>query len=123
VEDAALDALEAELLGDGAAAGGLPTFHLTSASQGEAALAEVLRARAAGAPFAVAFVDMRMPPGWNGLQTIQQIWAVDPAIEVVICTAYSDLSTASSANWPARWHSSRPCCCWTSRLPASMKAK
>jgi PAS domain S-box-containing protein len=40
----------------------------------------------------MAFVDMRMPPGWDGLQTIEQMWKHDPYLEVVICTAYSDRS-------------------------------
>jgi signal transduction histidine kinase/HPt (histidine-containing phosphotransfer) domain-containing protein len=41
-------------------------------------------------PYATAFVDMRMPPGWNGIETIGQIWMADPRVQVVICTAYSD---------------------------------
>ena len=50
----------------------------------------VEQAVAAGTPYALAFVDMRMPPGWDGLQTIEQIWKADPEIQVVICTAFSD---------------------------------
>jgi two-component system NtrC family sensor kinase len=45
-----------------------------------------------GCPYAVAFVDMRMPPGWDGVETIEHLWQVDPALQVVICTAYSDHS-------------------------------
>jgi PAS domain S-box-containing protein len=37
-------------------------------------------------------VDMRMPPGWDGLETIRRLWQVYPELEVVICTAYSDHS-------------------------------
>jgi diguanylate cyclase (GGDEF)-like protein/PAS domain S-box-containing protein len=40
----------------------------------------------------MAFVDMRMPPGWDGVQTITKLWEVDPELQVVICTAYSDYS-------------------------------
>jgi signal transduction histidine kinase len=40
----------------------------------------------------MAFVDMRMPPGWDGLETIRRIWGVDPRVEMVICTAHSDRS-------------------------------
>jgi signal transduction histidine kinase len=40
--------------------------------------------------YALAFVDMRMPPGWDGLQTIERLWSVDPSLQVVICSAYSD---------------------------------
>jgi diguanylate cyclase (GGDEF)-like protein len=49
-----------------------------------------LLARSAGKPYALAFVDMRMPPGWDGLKTIEHLWQVDPAIQVVICSAHSD---------------------------------
>ena len=45
-----------------------------------------------GRPFALAFIDMRMPPGWDGLETIEHLWTVDPDVQVVICTAYSDYS-------------------------------
>jgi signal transduction histidine kinase len=40
----------------------------------------------------MAFVDVRMPPGWDGMETIRHIWQVDPEILIVICTAYSDRS-------------------------------
>ena len=43
-------------------------------------------------PYALAFVDMRMPPGWDGLETIKHLWAHDHHLQVVICTAYSDYS-------------------------------
>ena len=43
-----------------------------------------------GRPYAMAFVDMRMPPGWDGLETIERLWAVDPDVQVVICSAHSD---------------------------------
>jgi putative two-component system response regulator len=67
-------------------------FQLTSAYQGEEGLARVEESIAQGLPFAMAFVDVRMPPGWNGVETIQRIWEVDPRLQVVICTAYSDYS-------------------------------
>ena len=40
----------------------------------------------------MAFVDIRMPPGWDGVETVCRIWEVDPEILVVICSAYSDYS-------------------------------
>ena len=67
-------------------------FEIDSALQGQEALALVTAARAAGRPYALAFVDMRMPPGWDGLTTIVKLWEVDPDLQVVICTAYSDRS-------------------------------
>jgi DNA-binding LytR/AlgR family response regulator len=52
----------------------------------------VVRARQEQRPYAVAFVDMRMPPGWDGVETIEQLWKVEPALQVVICTAFIDFS-------------------------------
>jgi diguanylate cyclase (GGDEF)-like protein len=67
-----------------------PHFQVDSALQGDDGVRQTVAARAAGIPFQVAFVDMRMPPGWSGLQTIETLWAVDDRIQTVICTAYSD---------------------------------
>lgn len=66
------------------------SFELRFADQGEAGFYLVEQAVAAGTPYALAFVDMRMPPGWDGLQTIEQIGKADPDIQVVVCTAFSD---------------------------------
>jgi CheY-like chemotaxis protein len=65
-------------------------FELASAFQGENAIAIAAAARAQALPFALAFVDMRMPPGIDGLTTIVKLWEIDPDLQVVICTAYSD---------------------------------
>ncbi|MCC9605324.1 response regulator [Blastopirellula sp. JC732] len=65
-------------------------FEIESAFQGEEGLRKVAAAEQAGRPFALAFIDMRMPPGWDGLETIKRIWRDYPDIQVVICTAYSD---------------------------------
>ena len=70
----------------------MPPFDLVSAFQGREALEHVRAAVAARRPFALAFVDMRMPPGWDGLETIERIWQVDPELQIVICSAYSDHS-------------------------------
>jgi len=40
----------------------------------------------------MAFVDVRMPPGWDGIETIARIWEKYPELQVVVCTAYSDYS-------------------------------
>jgi two-component system, cell cycle sensor histidine kinase and response regulator CckA len=69
-----------------------PKFTVDSAMQGEEGLAKLRGALEEKRPYAVAFVDMRMPPGWNGIETIQQLWAADPTLQVIICTAYSDAS-------------------------------
>jgi signal transduction histidine kinase len=85
--------VEAALFGETNTATPSPTqFELDSAYQGQEALEKVKQARAAGKPFALAFVDMRMPPGWDGLETVVHLWEADPELQVVICTAYSDYS-------------------------------
>lgn len=66
------------------------TMVLDSAYQGEDGLQKVVAAIERGEPYALAFVDMRMPPGWDGLQTIEEMWKVAPEMQVVICTAFSD---------------------------------
>ena len=90
--DEALRDTEAALFGDTAPELEPVCFELSTASQGKAGLDLVVQARNSGRPFATAFVDMRMPPGWDGIETIEHLWAVDPELEVVICTAFSDYS-------------------------------
>ena len=92
-EAAALAAMEDELLGTGRTPAAPPiTFELESALQGDEALEMVRTALAAQRPYAMAFVDMRMPPGWDGVQTSQELWRVSPDLQIVICTAFSDYS-------------------------------
>jgi len=67
-------------------------FLLDSAYQGREALDKVTAALLANRPYAMAFVDVRMPPGWDGVETISRLWEVDPELQVVVCTAYSDYS-------------------------------
>ncbi|WP_066651103.1 MULTISPECIES: putative bifunctional diguanylate cyclase/phosphodiesterase [Sphingomonas] len=90
-----LDAMAAELFGDDdtpAPADDAPEFALTHAMQGLDGVAEVEKARVAGDPFAVAFIDIRMPPGIDGRETAKRIRALDPDINLVIVTGYSDFS-------------------------------
>jgi diguanylate cyclase (GGDEF)-like protein len=83
--------VETLLFGDAAApASGRQRYHLEFASQGQEGLERARHAVAAGKPFAIAFIDMRMPPGWDGLETIERLWKVDPDVQVVICSAHSD---------------------------------
>ncbi|ALI02536.1 cyclic di-GMP phosphodiesterase [Pseudomonas sp. FW306-02-F02-AA] len=74
-----------------------PTFLLDSAYQGEEALELVKRAQAEGRPYALAFTDMRMPPGWDGLETIERLWKVDPHLQIALCTAFSDYTWEAMA--------------------------
>jgi diguanylate cyclase (GGDEF)-like protein/PAS domain S-box-containing protein len=91
VPSADLDADEAILFGSKESTASL-RFHLDSAYQGAEALEKIRAARLAGAPYALAFLDMRMPPGWDGVETAERLWAEDPALQIVFCTAYSDTS-------------------------------
>ncbi len=67
-----------------------PTFDVDSAMQGRDGVERAREALAEGRPYSVAFVDMRMPPGWDGLETIEHLWGIDPEIQVVVCSAYTD---------------------------------
>lgn len=69
-----------------------PEFEIDSAYQGREGLERVKEAVAEGRPYAVAFVDVRMPPGWDGVETTARIWEVDPELQIVLCTAYSNYS-------------------------------
>lgn len=86
----ALAILEAGLFGEARGTGSRPRFEIDSAHQGQEGVELVRRALGEGRPYAMAFVDMRMPPGWDGLQTIEHLWAVDPDVQVVICSAHTD---------------------------------
>ncbi len=86
-----IDAAAAALFGTPAATlDAAPTYAVDSAHQGREGLAMVEEALRRGRPYPLAFVDVRMPPGWDGVETIRHIWQVDPDILIVICTAYSD---------------------------------
>ena len=67
-------------------------FEIDSAYQGEQGFEKASLAMAQGRPYALAFVDLRMPPGWDGVETISRLRTIDPALQTVICTAYSDYS-------------------------------
>ena len=69
-----------------------PFFELLFADQGEKGYGLVEQALGEDRPFAVAFIDIRMPPGWDGMETAAKIRAIDPELEIVIVTASSDRS-------------------------------
>jgi diguanylate cyclase (GGDEF)-like protein len=87
---AALDVLEANLFGEAVVPAVRPNFDIDSAHQGQEGVAMAQQALVEGRPYAMAFVDMRMPPGWDGLKTIERLWATDPDVQVVICSAHTD---------------------------------
>ncbi|WP_010187071.1 two-component system response regulator [Sphingomonas sp. PAMC 26605] len=91
----ALGAMAAELFGDDtteATADDTIAFDLTHALQGLDGVAAVEAALKAGDPYAVAFIDVRMPPGIDGKETATRIRKLDPNINLVIVTGYSDFS-------------------------------
>ena len=88
----AVHSLKAALFDRAPAPTATDKFELDSGYQGQEALEMVKQSLAASRPYAMAFVDVRMPPGWDGIETIARIWEVDPEIQLVVCTAYSDYS-------------------------------
>ncbi|HEX4644707.1 MAG TPA: response regulator, partial [Verrucomicrobiae bacterium] len=90
--EGALESAEAILFDSPAQAAGRPVFEVDSAYQGKEGLAMAQKAAQDGRPYAMAFMDVRMPPGWDGVETAARVWEVCPDLQVVICTAYSDYS-------------------------------
>ncbi len=84
--------------GEEAAVEAQAEYLIDSAYQGEEALKMLIAAEEEGNPYAMAFVDVRMPPGWDGVQTIKEMWKRDANLECVICTAFSDYSWSEMAN-------------------------
>jgi signal transduction histidine kinase len=83
---------EAALFGKAPESFSLPAFEIDSAYQGEEGLALIEKSLEENRPYALAFVDVRMPPGWDGVETTAKIWQTYPDLQVVICTAFSDYS-------------------------------
>ncbi len=88
-----LDALAEEILSSAKPKVQKPlSFVIDSAMQGQEGFQKIEQAVEEKNPYMMAFVDVRMPPGWDGIETIARLWQVDPQLQVVICTAYSDHS-------------------------------
>ncbi len=69
-----------------------PSYGVDSAYQGLEGIELVRLANKENKPYALAFIDVRMPPGLDGVETIEAIWKECPELQVAICTAYSDYS-------------------------------
>jgi CheY-like chemotaxis protein len=89
---AALNIAETALFGNPLNEEQQPQFEIDSAYQGPEGVTRVEEALEARRPYAMAFVDMRMPPGWDGIKTAQKLLEVDLEIQIIICTAYSAYS-------------------------------
>jgi PAS domain S-box-containing protein len=87
-----LDHIEARIFGGSSDTIERPGIRIDSAHQGQEALAMIQKALQEGDPYVLAFVDVRMPPGWDGIETLERIWQCAPEMQAVICTAYSDYS-------------------------------
>ena len=90
--DSSLEETEAALFGAETSTKEVTEYEIDSAFQGQEGVEDVRKAKEANCPYAMSFVDMRMPPGWDGLETILNLRKADPDLQVVICTAYSDYS-------------------------------
>ncbi|WP_257458556.1 response regulator [Archangium lipolyticum] len=90
-----LDMLEEALFGPAPSRGegpNEPEFELDSAFQGQEGVAKVTESLSSGRPYSLIFLDYRMPPGWNGAETLKRLRVVAPSLPVVLCSAYSDYS-------------------------------
>jgi signal transduction histidine kinase len=85
-------ATESELFGESTTQSRLPQFEIDSAYQGQEGFELIEKSLVENRPYAMAFVDVRMPPGWDGVETTATIWQKYSDLQVVICTAYSDYS-------------------------------
>jgi diguanylate cyclase len=90
--DHGLQDMEAALFGEEVQALAPDAFTIDCASQGREGLAMARLARSEGCPYALVFVDGRMPPGWDGIETISHLWQACPDLQAVLCTAYADYS-------------------------------
>jgi signal transduction histidine kinase len=91
-ESEKLESMEAALFGEQTRDHGLPEFEIDSAYQGQEGLELIEKSLVEKRPYTMAFVDVRMPPGWDGIETTAKIWEKYSELQVVICTAYSDYS-------------------------------
>lgn len=89
-DDSQFNEIEAALFENPKSVIGRVSFRLDSAYQGQEALALVQKAIADNDPYTLVFMDIRMPPGWDGVETIERIWQVCSDTQFVLCSAYSD---------------------------------
>lgn len=87
-----LQDMEAQLFGSETKTVLPAVFEMDCTSQGKEGLRLVQQAVLEGRPYSLAFVDFRMPPGWDGVTTIQHLWQESPELQIVLCTAYADYS-------------------------------
>jgi CheY-like chemotaxis protein len=91
IETQVLDALAAELFDWDGDIEREPKFDITACSQGGDAIKYAEAARSDGKPFDVVILDVRMPPGIDGVEAGSRIREMDPDVEIVFITGFSDL--------------------------------
>lgn len=67
-------------------------YEIDTACQGDEGLNLIKKSFDENMPYAMAFIDIVMPPGSNGIDTVKNIWKIDPQLQIALCTAYSDYS-------------------------------
>jgi two-component system, NtrC family, sensor kinase len=87
-----LSEVEAALFGETSPRFVMNEFQVDSAFQGQEGLSLIEKSLRENQPYAMAFVDVRMPPGWDGVETAKKILENEPHLQIVICTAHSDYS-------------------------------
>jgi len=89
-EDSSLTVLEGELFGE--EGDDRPSAEITVCQQGVEAVQLTQEAAESGAPFDVVVLDIRMPPGIDGMETAQQIRASDPSMPILFVSGFSDFT-------------------------------
>src|SRR3546814_2693647 len=108
ISDWSSDVCSSDLFGAQSPKSSLPNVELVSVNQVEAAVRSVVRSRDQGQPFSAAFLDVRMPPGINGLEAAIKIREIDARLPIVIVTAYTDIQTIDLAKQIGRAHVRTP---------------
>jgi len=85
-----IEDLEAKLFGEKKPVAPAPTFTPVLCRRGEEAVETIRKAREAGEEYPVVFLDVRMPPGIDGIEAAARIRTIDPEVNIVIVTGYSD---------------------------------
>ncbi len=86
-----IEAMEEELFDSGRRAASPPMFDLATCDQGGRAVERAAEAVASGKPFDVVILDVRMPPGMDGVEAGSEIRKLDPDVEIIFVTGYSDI--------------------------------
>ncbi len=87
----ALDALDSELFDVDNEVEATPSFEVVACNQGQDAIDRATKAANDGHPFDVVILDVRMPPGIDGVEAGSQIRELDPDVEIVFVTGFSDV--------------------------------